>query len=109
MKTKVIVGTLAIILAVVTSYILYHNFRATIIGFAITAIVFPGVFYIVKPRFVWLSIGLAIVVDLLVCWSEFNYYESRGLLVLIIFMQIIVMAIIISSLNLVNAKRKNKF
>lgn len=109
MKKKVIIGTLAIILAVVASYILYHNFRAAIIGFVITAIVFPVVFYIVKPTFVWLSIGLAIVVDLLICWSEFSYYESRGLFIWVIFVQIIIMAIIILALKLVNTKRKNKF
>ena len=109
MKKKMIFGILAIILAVVASYILYYNFRAAIIRFAITAIVFPVVFYIVKPRFVWLSIGMAIMVDLLVCWSEFSYYESRGLFIGAIFVQIIIMAIIILALKLVDIKRKNKF
>lgn len=106
MKKKMIIGIFAIILAVVASYILYHNFRAAIIVFVITAIVFPAVFYIIKPRFVWLSIGLTIVVDLLVCWSEFSYYESRGFFIGAIFVQIIIMAIIISALKLVDTKRR---
>lgn len=106
MKKKEIIGILAIILVVFTCYISYCRFGAAIIGLAITAIVLPIVIFFVKRRFSWLSMALAVMIDLAIYWPEFSYYESRGIFICATFVQLVIMAIIILALNLVVAKRE---
>lgn len=106
MKKKEIIGILATILVVFACYISYCRFGAAIIGLAITAIVLPTVIFFVKRRFSWLSMALAVVIDLAIYWPEFSYYESRGIFICATFVQLVIMAIIILALNLVVAKRE---
>ena len=106
MKKKEILGSLVIVLAVIACCVSYYQFRAAIIGFAISAIVLPVVFYFVKRRFVWVSVALAVALDLVLYWPEFCYYESRGLFICVTLAQIAVMAIIILAFKVISAKTK---
>ena len=57
--------------------------------------ILPVVFYFVRRRYVWWSIPLAILAELILNWDNFLYYESRGLMIVFTFVQIAVMAIVI--------------
>ena len=68
--------------------------------------ILPVVFYFVNRRYVWCSILLAVLVELIINWGNFNYYESRGLVILVTLVQVAVMAIIILILRAVTPKRQ---
>ena len=68
--------------------------------------ILPVVFYSVNRRYVWCSILLAVLVGLIINWGNFNYYESRGLMILVTLVQVAVMAIIILILRAVTPKRQ---
>ena len=70
--------------------------------------ILPVVFYFVNRRYVWCSILLAVLVELIINWGNFNYYESRGLMILVTLVQVAVMAIIILILRAVTPKRQKK-
>ncbi len=44
--------------------------------------------YFISRKYVWLSIPLTTVVELIINWDNFCYYESRGLAVLFTCVQI---------------------
>lgn len=69
--------------------------------------ILPIVFYFVNRRYVWCSILLTVLIELIINWGNFNYYESRGLMILVTLVQIAVMAIIILILKAVASKRKS--
>ncbi|SFP62145.1 hypothetical protein SAMN05216343_110106 [Oscillibacter sp. PC13] len=85
---------------------------AVIIQYLLSPIVFlltfilPVVFYFINRRYVWFSILLTVIVELIINWGNFCYYESRGLMILVTFVQIAVMAILILILKVVHAKIK---
>ena len=66
--------------------------------------ILPVVFYFVSRRYVWWSILLAILAELILNWDNFLYYESRGLMIVFTFVQIAVMAIVILLLKAVALK-----
>lgn len=68
--------------------------------------ILPVVFYFVNRRYVWCSILLAVLIELSINWGNFNYYESRGLMILVTLVQVAVMAIIILILRAVTPKRQ---
>ena len=68
--------------------------------------ILPVVFYFVNRRYVWCSILLAVLVGLIINWGNFNYYESRGLMILVTLVQVAVMAFIILILRAVTPKRQ---
>lgn len=68
--------------------------------------ILPVVFYFVNRRYVWCSILLAVLVGLIINWGNFNYYESRGLMILVTLVQVAVMDIIILILRAVTPKRQ---
>ena len=68
--------------------------------------ILPVVFYFVNRRYVWCSILLVVLVGLIINWGNFNYYESRGLMILVTLVQVAVMAIIILILRAVTPKRQ---
>lgn len=70
--------------------------------------ILPVVFYFVNRRYVWCSILLAVLVGLIINWGNFNYYESRGLMILVTLVQVAVMAIIILILRAVTPKRQKQ-
>ena len=106
MKRKETLGILAIALTVLACYVSYHQFRAAVIGLAISAIALPVVFYLVNRRIAWLSVVLAVVMDLALYWPEFRYYESRGLFICAALVQIAVMAGILLALKRLGTKAR---
>ncbi len=85
---------------------------AVIIQYLLSPIVFPLTFilpvvsYFINRRYVWFSILLTVIVEVIINWGNFCYYESRGLMILVTFVQIAVMAILILILKVVHAKIK---
>lgn len=85
---------------------------AVIIQYLLSPIVFPltfilpVVFYFINRRYVWFSILLTVIVEVIINWGNFCYYESRGLMILVTFVQIAVMAILILILKAVGPKIK---
>ncbi len=55
----------------------------------------PILFFLISRKYVWLSIPLTVLVELLVNWRTFTYYESRGLMILVTLFQLAIMAVII--------------
>ena len=68
--------------------------------------ILPVVFYFIDRRYVWFSILLTVIVEVIINWGNFCYYESRGLMILVTFGQIAVMAILILILKAVGSKIK---
>lgn len=77
------------------------------IVFSLTVIV-PIIFYFINRRYVWFSILLTVLVELIINWGDFCYYESRGIVIFVTSVQIAVMAIIILILKVFGLKRKGK-
>ena len=75
------------------------------IVFSLTFIL-PVAVYFIDRRYVWFSILLTVLVELIINWGNFCYYESRGLMILVTSVQIAVMAIVILILKAVGPKRK---
>ena len=75
------------------------------IVFPLTVIV-PVAFFFVDRRYVWFSILLTVLVEIMINWDNFCYYESRGLMIFVTLIQVAVMAIIILILKAVDLKRK---
>lgn len=68
--------------------------------------IFPIVVFFINRRYVWFSILLTVLIELIINWGNFCYYESRGLMIIVTLIQIAVMAIIILILSAVASKRK---
>ena len=66
----------------------------------------PILFFLISRKYVWLSIPLTVLVELLVNWRNFTYYESRGLMISVTLFQLVVMAIVIILLKTVLSKKK---
>ena len=64
------------------------------IAFLLT-FVLPIAFYFINRRYVWFSILLTVIVEVMINWVNFCYYESRGLIILFTLVQIAVMSILI--------------
>ena len=85
---------------------------AVIIQYLLSPIVFPLTFilpvvsYFINRRYVWFSILLTVIVEVIINWGNFCYYESRGHMILVNFVQIAVMAILILILKAVGPKFK---
>lgn len=75
------------------------------IPFLLTFVV-PILFFLISRKYVWLSIPLTVLVELLVNWRNFTYYESRGLMISVTLFQLVVMAIVIILLKTVLSKKK---
>lgn len=85
--------------------ILSIQYLFTPIAFILTFIL-PIAFFFVNRRYIWYSILLTVLVDLVINWDYFMYYESRYLIIVFTLAQIAVMAIIILILKAITAKRK---
>jgi len=68
--------------------------------------ILPTVFYFINRKYIWFSIPLTILIELIVNWGNFTYYESRGIMIFFTLVQIAVMAIFIQILKCIDAKRK---
>lgn len=89
----------------VTMLAVFVQYLLSPIVFLLTFIL-PIVVYFINRRYVWFSILLTVIVEVIINWDNFCYYESRGLMILATFVQIVVMAIIILLLKAVGSKRK---
>ena len=67
--------------------------------------VFPVVFFFVNRKYVWFSILLTVLVEIIINWGNFAYYESRGLMIFVTLIQVIVMAMIILILRAIDIKK----
>ena len=76
-----------------------------VIVYPILAIALPVVFYAVRHRFIWWSIAVAVVLDLICYLPEFLYYESRGLFIVFTLTQIAVMAVVILVVKWIDKKK----
>ena len=97
---KKIGGNLMLMLIILSIQYLF-----TPIAFILTFIL-PIAFFFVNRRYIWYSILLTVLVDLVINWDYFMYYESRYLIIVFTLAQIAVMAIIILILKAITAKRK---
>ena len=88
-----------IMLRVIVQYLLSP------IVFPLTFIL-PVVFFFVNRRYVWFSILVTLLVEIIINWGSVCYYESRGLMIFVTLIQVAVMSIIILILKAVALKRK---
>ena len=72
----------------------------------ILTVVPPIVIFLISRRYVWFSIPLTALVELVINWGNFCYYESRGLMIAFTLMQLAVMAALILLLKAAVPKRK---
>ena len=70
--------------------------------------ILPIVFFFINHRDVWLSILLTAIIEVIIYWGELWYYESRGLVILFISIQLALMAVIILILKAFFPKRNKK-
>ena len=84
---------------------IFVQYLLTPIPFLLTFIT-PILFFLISRKYVWLSIPLTVLVELLVNWRNFTYYESRGLMISVTLFQLVVMAIVIILLKTVLSKKK---
>ena len=84
---------------------IFVQYLLTPIPFLLTFVT-PILFFLISRKYVWLSIPLTVLVELLVNWRNFTYYESRGLMISVTLFQLVVMAIVIILLKAVLSKKK---
>lgn len=84
---------------------IFVQYLLTPIPFLLTFVT-PILFSLISRKYVWLSIPLTVLVELLVNWRNFTYYESRGLMISVTLFQLVVMAIVIILLKTVLSKKK---
>lgn len=68
------------------------------------AIVLPGIFRLINRKLTWMSIPCAVIIEIIMYWDEFCYYEARGLMIYLTLIQVIVMSVICIVLSLLRKK-----
>lgn len=76
--------------------------------YPVLAALLPVVFYFFKPKYAWLSIPCAVVIEVILFWLEFSYYESRGLMILLTVVQILIMALVLFVVKQAAKRIRNK-
>ncbi len=84
---------------------IFVQYLLTPIPFLLTFVT-PILFFLISRKYVWLSIPLTVLVELLVNWRNFTYYESRGLTILVTLFQLAIMAVVIILLRSAFTKKK---
>ena len=84
---------------------IFVQYLLTPIPFLLTFVT-PILFFLISRKYVWLSIPLTVLVELLVNWRNFTYDESRGLMILVTLFQIAIMAVVIILLRSAFTKKK---
>ena len=84
---------------------IFVQYLLTPIPFLLTFVT-PILFFLISRKYVWLSIPLTVLVELLVNWGNFTYYESRGLMILVTLFQLAIMAVVIILLRSAFTKKK---
>ncbi len=75
-------------------------------GSFLLTFILPVAFYVIKRRYIWVSILLTVIIELIINWDNFLYYESRGIIILFTLAQVVVMAAFIRLLKYIGAKTK---
>ena len=68
--------------------------------------ILPVAVYVINRRYLWFSIPLTVIMELIINWGNFMYYESRGLMILFTLAQAAVMAVFILLLKYIGVKTK---
>ena len=68
--------------------------------------ILPVAVYVINRRYLWFSIPLTVIMELIINWGNFMYYESRGLMILFTLAQVAVMAVFILVLKYISVKTK---
>lgn len=84
---------------------IFVQYLLTPIPFLLTFVT-PILFFLISRKYVWLSIPLTVLVELLVNWRNCTYYESRGLMILVTLFQLAIMAVVIILLRSAFTKKK---
>ena len=84
---------------------IFVQYLLTPIPFLLTFVT-PILFFLISRKYVWLSIPLTVLVELLVNWRNFTYYESRGLMILVTLLQLAIMAVVIILLRSAFTKKR---
>ncbi len=84
---------------------IFVQYLLTPIPFLLTFIT-PILFFLISRKYVWLSIPLTVLVELLANWRNFTYYESRGLMILVTLFQLAIMAVVIILLRSAFTKKR---
>ena len=82
---------------------IFVQYLLTPIPFLLTFVT-PILFFLISRKYVWLS--MTVLVELLVNWRNFTYYESRGLMILVTLFQLAIMAVVIILLRSAFTKKK---
>lgn len=81
---------------------------APIYTYLVLTVLLPVIFRLINRKFTWLSIICAAIMEIIMYWDHFCYYESRGLMMYMTLIQIVIMSIIAASLNLIGKKKERK-
>lgn len=84
---------------------IFVQYLLTPIPFLLTFVT-PILFFLISRKYVWLSIPLTVLVELLVNWRNITYYESRGLMISVTLFQLAIMAVVIILLRSAFTKKK---
>ena len=68
--------------------------------------ILPVAVYVINRRYIWFSIPLTVIMELIINWDNFMYYESRGIVILFTLAQVAVMAVFILVLKYIGTKTK---
>ena len=68
--------------------------------------ILPVAVYVINRRYLWFSIPLTVIMELIINWDNFMYYESRGIVILFTLAQAAVMTVFILLLKYIGAKTK---
>ena len=65
----------------------------------------PAAVYFINSRYVWFSILLTVLIEVIINWGNFTYYESQGLMLVFTAVQVLVMAVFIVLLKRLGGRR----
>ena len=68
-------------------------------------ILLPAAVYFINGRYVWFSILLTVLIEVIINWGNFTYYESQGLMLVFTAVQVLVMAVFIVLLKRLGGRR----
>lgn len=75
--------------------------------YLVLTILLPVIFRLVNRKLTWASILCAVVIEVILYWDHFAYYESRCFTIYTTIIQAVIMVIITIVLNLLG-KKANK-
>lgn len=76
--------------------------------YSVLTVVLPIIFRLISRKITWASMICAVVIECVVYWDHFCYYESRELMIYLTIIQIVIMIIITVLFNLIGKKKAKK-